>query len=1642
MITMLKKYTSFAIMLIIALTIAGNIKSKPVSAVDVTADFTDANFLTCVSTALGTPGSVDDGDAAALTGALNCNIQSISNIEGVRYLTGITALSLSTNNISDLSPLSGMTNFTSLNLNSNNFNDSELSNLNSLTNLSSLSLNGNSISDISGVTWGGLTGLTLLNLSSNNLDSVDLTAISGLTNLNTLVLSYNNITTLNDLSGLINLTALYLQVNSISDTSPLSGLVNLTALILIDNNISDLAPIGSGNLTLVGFADGPNNINISNNTGLNGLNAVAALAEVATLQSNGATVTHDITSNIHDEFTDVNFQQCVDIAVSGDDDTIDATLAAALSGTLSCNGLSISNISGAQYLTGITGLNLTSNNLDSEDLTNISGLTTLNTLLLGYNNITTLNDLSGLINLTALYLQVNSISDTSPLSGLVNLTALILIDNNISDLAPIGSGNLTLVGFADGPNNINISNNTGLNGLNAVAALAEVATLQSNGATVTHDITSNIHDEFTDVNFQQCVDIAVSGDDDTIDATLAAALTTLDCNTQSISSIAGAQHLTGLTSLDLNTNSISDVSFLSALTNLTTLNLFSNIISVLSPIGSSNATLTGFRDNNVINLSYNNFTGVEEAALTEIHDYLEATPNPAVVTHNIDWENCTDSIDNDDDGDIDSADIYCYVPTSYYVDYDTGSGTDCTEASPCANINNVFVLNPDFETLVTTAPVEDVNIYVQGTYNSPDYTSVLSYAITSNITIQPWGSTPIIDGGRISITSQSTTLEGFEIKNATSYGVSVTGDGSTIRNNHIHDNGIGIYMGSSKGLGGNNISVYNNVLTDNENIAANMCGGILTGGTTDNIIINNTLYNNCSTFSFNGTTIFMAGDIVLAAVPGMGLSAPVNTLVKQNLVYNDLVGTGNTYYYNVSGELINGVVAAGVITNQTAADFGTGNNFSERVTIPFFYDYSYSADLKIDCPLLPFNSVSSMFAKLFIPEAHAIGATICVEIKRAFALSDIYIADYQVSSLDINTPNTDFAGNTRPSGISEAGAIENQSSGGGGEDEPTTDDGTPIVCTPLPTQLNISDTIVMQKDGQSTVTLKWGQAGLIDINPNQKVEIFFDYLNQSPPAKIGLNNIRLQNVFAYHIYDEVTGSLKETFDAELGSINSDVCDDSTAGDILEIIKSIKDDAEMNLLIVDFINDLLSLENTIIESSSTAKMDFTDYYYNLFSNGSSAGTVKVVRKVNKGGIYIPDGITEINSDVQSWTDTNIPSTDVSKMYKYQIITENCGETKSGNEVEVVIDPVIPAGTDVDVILDLKISIKDAYNNLLMERFRKLFIEETYEFDYERTCDEIKDKLFNTANSEYGLEYLITCYGEEDVKLMNEIASREMYIVPPLVRLLNIGLDEGEINTRIGQIIEEIKIKISLDEDVRIYAQDEQLPVGDFVNELDVNNLSTSEMGIIKLLGKEYFEGVSHSANIEIEKYNKDNVLLETFNTNTDIFGNVVVRIGEFVSGDDYTLKIKLGDERFVLPKMVTMQINNAVKELRPFGTVYTANIGLEFDRSFRYGDFNEDGEINLSDIGGWGKLLKGEVAGDYDLWELWKFANLDGLGGIDLLDIVTLQENWGGEKDFRVEDSEVTLREILELFGISITSDPTLDAMVKVAGWLDLVGVEC
>lgn len=72
-----------------------------------------------------------------------------------------------------------------------------------------------------------------------------------------------------------------------------------------------------------------------------------------------------------------------------------------------------------------------------EELKKIAQLTNLTSLDLDYNQISDITPLAKLTNLTSLYLGDNQISDITPLTKLTNLTSLNLRGNQISDITPL-----------------------------------------------------------------------------------------------------------------------------------------------------------------------------------------------------------------------------------------------------------------------------------------------------------------------------------------------------------------------------------------------------------------------------------------------------------------------------------------------------------------------------------------------------------------------------------------------------------------------------------------------------------------------------------------------------------------------------------------------------------------------------------------------------------------------------------------------------------------------------------------------------------------------------------------------------------------------------------------------------------------------------------------------------------------------------------------------------------------------------------------------------------------------------------------------------------------------------------------------------
>ena len=222
--------------------------------------------------------------------------------------------------------------------------------------MTELRLEDNFITDISALA--GLTNLPELRLQNNNI--TDISAIAGLTNLTGLWLEDNFITDISALAGLTNLTKLRLQNNTITDISAIAGLTNLTVLWLWGNSISDLSPLVAN--TGLGSGD---RVDVRGNF----LNAAAIDTHIPELQNRRVWVLFDeiivepgdIAQTV--DIPDPNLRAVIENArgkASGDPITVADMLT--LTG-LSARNANITDLTGLEYATNLTELNLESNSI-------------------------------------------------------------------------------------------------------------------------------------------------------------------------------------------------------------------------------------------------------------------------------------------------------------------------------------------------------------------------------------------------------------------------------------------------------------------------------------------------------------------------------------------------------------------------------------------------------------------------------------------------------------------------------------------------------------------------------------------------------------------------------------------------------------------------------------------------------------------------------------------------------------------------------------------------------------------------------------------------------------------------------------------------------------------------------------------------------------------------------------------------------------------------------------------------------------------------------------------------------------------------------------------------------------------------------
>ncbi len=149
----------------------------------------------------------------------------------------------------------------------------------------------------------------------------------------------------------------------------------------------------------------------------------------------------------HAQFTipDPNFRQFLVTtypSVMNGDETLNIAAANALSVMFKCSNKGITNLSGIEYFTSITSLEV-KNNPALTSVPNIDGLTSVTIVGLDSNGLTSLPNLSTLVNVQILSVRHNQLSTVPNISTLIQLKILFM-DNNLFTTLPNLSNQVNL----------------------------------------------------------------------------------------------------------------------------------------------------------------------------------------------------------------------------------------------------------------------------------------------------------------------------------------------------------------------------------------------------------------------------------------------------------------------------------------------------------------------------------------------------------------------------------------------------------------------------------------------------------------------------------------------------------------------------------------------------------------------------------------------------------------------------------------------------------------------------------------------------------------------------------------------------------------------------------------------------------------------------------------------------------------------------------------------------------------------------------------------------------------------------------------------------------------------------------------------
>lgn len=469
-------------MLCASLAMSPSIRGQEGSA-DAEVDIPDIGLRGVVESALGkrTHEAITKGEMATLTRLTGVS-HGIESLSGLEFATNLTSLNLGLNLFADISPLRGLTKLTELDLRSNKIED--VSPLADLTSLTRLLLQGNLFSDVS--------------------------RLSDLASLAELDVGGNYITDISSLVTLANLKWLNLRSNPLNEQSVETHIADLRERGIVvlfkddhGNQLSTATPVVLGTTT-TGKIEPYYDVDYFRFE-------IAEAADVgvfangdyfrARLLDESGTELEAGGLNYHPAFLirrhlapgvyflelrgsgeeDYFVGAVVDLAVDIPDPNLRASIEEYLGKT------SGETITAGEMAAFFRAFSATERQI--RDLTGLEFAISLKDhLWLGENEISDVSALSRLTNLQSLVLFDNSVTDTSPLSGLTSLARLSLSRNRITDVSPFG--NLTLLTSLSLSDNV-ISNveplanlikltrlSLGANDIEDISALTDLANLE------------------------------------------------------------------------------------------------------------------------------------------------------------------------------------------------------------------------------------------------------------------------------------------------------------------------------------------------------------------------------------------------------------------------------------------------------------------------------------------------------------------------------------------------------------------------------------------------------------------------------------------------------------------------------------------------------------------------------------------------------------------------------------------------------------------------------------------------------------------------------------------------------------------------------------------------------------------------------------------------------------------------------------------------------------------------------------------------------------------------------------------------------------------------------------------------------------